>query len=542
MARNNSNKNSKSKKFKSNRYKGQDANDRRDRENSSSGSRKDDFINGSAGSNDPAWWNRTGQIAKDSASFAFQGANGAQLRGFEAGRPYFTAPGVMVLDYVPTLGTVRGATHPVNVAARLLYDKVNSKNSRTPSYDPSDLEVYIIALANAWSLHSWTRRVVGTYNTFDPENRYWPKALRSAMGCAPDLSDQLIVAWRQVANWMATRLNIFNVPADIPYFQRAIFMNNAVYSDMASSKASYFMFNPRALFRLVDRDTTDPTRVGGLVYEEFPSNVPGGITPEILWNYFEKLTAPLFNDSIIPTISADIEKAFGIGGCFRLPNIDDSEMTVPVYNPEMLMQINNARFYPYKSVDMLLANYAVRQNMESNTLNAELLVDYAANDDMGTFYARYPELALPINFPIDNPSVDATIEATRLMWAIDPGSKTGSKAHVIGTTSTEILVDSYIFTYDTDENNNDWTLHTIEHPQELIFTDGVGISTSQLNQVRAYLQFGWAPIFQAYIKNGTSAVLTKSYLWSDIYNYSTLVFNDLKVLNDACYLSIMGVV
>lgn len=540
MANNKTKKNSKSKKFKSNRYKGEDSNGRRDRESSKTSGGKDDFINGSAGSNDPAWWNRTGQIANDSASFAFQGANGAQLRGFEAGRPYFTAPGIMVLDYVPTLGTVRGATHPVNVAARLLYDKVNSKNSRTPSYDPSDLEVYIIALANAWSLHSWTRRVVGTYNTFDPENRYWPKAIRAAMGCAPDQSDQLIVAWRQVANWMATRLNIFNVPADIPYFQRAIFMNNAVYSDMPSSKASYFMFNPRALLRLVDKDATDPTRVGGLVYEEFPSNTPGGITPDVLWNYFEKLTAPLFNDSIIPTMSSDIEKAFGIGGCFRLPNIDDREMTVPVYNPEMLMQINNARFYPYESVDGLISNYAVRQNMESNTLMAELLVEWNTND-MGEFYARNPELALPINFPVDNPGVDATIEATRLMWAIDPASKTGSTALVIGTTSTEMLVDSYIFTYDTD-TNGDWVLHTIEHPQHLIYIAGSNLGTGLINKVRAYSQFGWAPIYQFYVKHGTGTTPQESYLWSDIYNYSTLVYNDLKVLNDACYLSIMGAV
>lgn len=542
MARRKPSKKNNSKDFKSERSNERDQYDRRDRKGSKGGRGKDDFINGSAGSNDPAWWNRTGQIAKDSASFAFQGANGAQLRGFEAGRPYFTAPGVMVLDYVPTLGTVRGATHPVNVAARLLYDKVNSKNSRTPSYDPSDLEVYIIALANAWSLHSWARRVVGTYNTFDPENRYWPKAIRSAMGCAPDQSDQLIVAWRQVANWMATRLNIFNVPADIPYFQRAIFMNNAIYSDMASSKASYFMFNPRALFRLVDKDATDPTLVGGLVYEEFPSNEPDGITPEILWNYFEKLTAPLFNDSIIPVMSADIEKAFGIGGCFRLPNIDDSEMTVPVYNPEMLMQINNARFYPYQSVDAMLAQYAVRQDMNSNTLNAELLVNYGSGDYVGGFLASHYDLALPINFPIDNPSVDTTIEATRLMWAVDPGSKTGSKAQVIGTTSTEILVDSYIFTYDVDETTHEWVLHTIEHPQQLVLSQDTGITTVQLNQVRAYLQFGWAPIYQVYVKSTMAGAISKTYLWSDIYNYSTLVYNDLKVLNDACYLSIMGVV
>lgn len=525
--------------YKGKRSKGR-SNSSRDNSRSHTSS-DDEFLNGRAHSNDPSWWNRAGQISKDSASFAFQGANGAQLRGFELGRDYFTAPGIMVLDYVPTLGTISSSTHPVNLAARILYDRVNSKNSRTPSYDPSDLMVYIIALANAWAVHGWVRRVVGTYNTFDPQNRYWPRSIRSAMGCAPDTSDTLIVAWRQVANWMATRLNIFNVPKDIPYFMREIFMNNAVYMDMMSSKASYFMFNPRAFFTLVDKDEEDPSRVGGLKYAEFPSNVSGGITPDIIWKYFEQLVQPLFNDSIIPVMSADIEKSYGIENCFRLPSIDDTEMTIPVYNPEVLMQINNARFYPYQELGSLISQYAVRQNMATNTLMCGLLVR-SKGSTMSNFYAQHPQLALPINFPVDNPGVDATIEATRLMWAVDPDSKhEGNYTNAIGTASTELLVDSYIVTFDVDDHDN-WVEHTIEHPHEVIFSMASPVTVEQMDKVRSYLQFGWAPLLFAYTKPSDTSNITKSYVWSDVYNYSSLVYNDLKVLNESCLISIFGAV
>lgn len=517
------------------------SNDERDRATTESGrrgNRENEFINGTAGSNDPSWWNRGGQLSKDSASFSFAQATGAPTRGFELGKQHFTAAGVMVLDYVPTFGTIRSSADPVNIAARLLYDTVNSKNSRTPTYDPSDLLVYTTAIANAWACHAWVRRVVGTYNTFDPNNRYWSKAVRMAMGCAPDSSDQLLVRWREVANWMAVRLNVFNVPAGIPYYQREIFMNNAIYMDDANRKASYFLFNPRALFKLVDNDPEHPARIGGLSYSKFPSETPGGITPDIIWSYFEDLVAPLFNDSVVPTISSDVEKAFGLANCFRLPMIDDSEVTIPVYNREVLMQINNARFYPSGDVDMLLSQYAVRQDPESNTLRANLM--FFGSDPFAHAYITQKGLGIPVNFPMDSPSVDDTLEATRLMWALDP---TSNKGHIL-TCSTEILVGSIIFKYEdvVRDGGTVWEVSTLTNPHELMSTVSSPVDTETIEKLRSYEQFGWAPILQWYFKPEATADASRSYCMSDVYNYSTIVAEDLKVLNDSAWLSILGAV
>lgn len=268
--------------------------------------------------NSPDFWMGLGQYSQDVSRISTFQPIGSKVPSPLSKKTFWTPAGIARFDYLPFFGTVDSPVDAINIAAKKLYDEINSKNSRNPSYDPSDLMIYVIAVANAWAIHSFVKRIVGMYNTFIPINKYWWTTVASSMSISEISTQEDIIKWRNLCNRMAIKLNNLIVPDNIPYFKRAYMMTEFIYADAPTSKASLFYFLPAALMRY----NYDSEQVGRLINEVTPwadNTIFNRVTPEMVEDYFNRMTSDLFNDSDINTMSADIMKAYGLEHCFRCP-------------------------------------------------------------------------------------------------------------------------------------------------------------------------------------------------------------------------------
>lgn len=495
--------------------------------------------------NDPDFWMGLGEYSKDVARISTMQPIGSKIPSPVMGHEYWTPAGIMRIDYIPYFGELSSPVDALNIAAKKLYDEINSKNSRNPSYDPSDLMIYVIAVANAWALHSYVKRIVGMYNTFIPLNKYWWQQVMLSMGIAPISTNEDIIKWRNLLNRMAIKLNNLIVPNNIPYFKRAYMMSEFVYADAPLAKASLYYYSPAALMKY-EYDTTGGTQIGRLTNVTTPwfSNV-GSVTPEQVENYFNALTVNLFNDSDINTMSADIMKAYGLENCFHLPLVDESYSILPFYDEMMGMELHNARIC-YSMYDALLngKTYGIRQDMNSNSLAANGKVEIVkTHGDAPILYGGSAgHKSIPLDFWKDNPNEAEVMEATRLCYYpsdfanhdTDPDHP-GDYDTVVINAGCELLIMDTIFEFEWFTNK--WTFRQKSGCIYIPFLPSH--TTANLDKISKVSKFGCAPI--SYVvepMNGETEVPTVQEIICDTTNFTTIDSVTLKNMHDAATLSI----
>lgn len=496
-----------------------------------------------ATTNDPDFWMGLGQYSMDVSRISTMQPIGSKLPSPVMLHDYWTPAGVMRIDYIPYFGEVSSPVDALNVAAKKLYDEINSKNSRNPSYDPSDLMIYVIAVANAWALHSFVKRIVGMYNTFIPLNKYWWQQVMLSMGIAPISTNEDIIKWRNLLNRMAIKLNNLIVPSNIPYFKRAYMMSEFVYADAPLAKASLFYYSPAALMQYT-YDEDDQT--GKLVNRTTPwfSNA-GKVTPAQVEDYFNALTSSLFNDSDINTMSADIMKAYGLENCFHLPLVDESYSILPFYDELMSMELHNGRIC-YAMYDQVLNDhaYTIKQDMMSNSLAADgrVIINKSYGDAPILYGNATGKTAIPLDFWKDNPIEKEVMEATRLCYnsssylnhSTDPDDP-GDYDTVVVSGCCELLIMDTIYEFE-------WKADKWSFEQESGCTYIVCFSNkmvSSLDKISKISKFSCAPI--SYVMQsfeGQTMIPNAHEIICDTTNFTVIDSVTLQNMHDAATLSI----
>lgn len=370
-------------------------------------------------SNDPRWYDKCGILTKDATNISTLNPTGIPLDCGIIGN--YTPSGIMRLDYIPHFGDIKDRTHPLNVVARQLYDYVNARNSRSSSYDPTDLMFYCIGVANAWSVHSWILRVVGMFNTFSRSNYYWWDPIMETMGIAPISTTNSINAWASLANYIALTLNTLAVPKNISYFQRVQMLPSSVYVDSKSDKGSLYYFNPRQLLKY-EYDDEGKSRLYGVLAPWNTAQVgqSRNVTPDVIREWFDGFVENLLNDSDITFMKADIRKAFGDENTFMLPQISETFQHAFVYDDYVNIQVHNATVHNYLAVSSYF-HYELTQDMAKNSIVSNSTADWVQDhldSILGTpSYAWYssPFKANHLfDFPTDEVTNDMWSEATKL--------------------------------------------------------------------------------------------------------------------------------
>lgn len=524
---------------KKGRNKSANSSNRRDRDDREMVDRPENKI-----TNSPDFWMGLGQYSKDVSRISTLQPIGSKLPAPWSRKVYWTPSGVTRFDYLPFFGTVDSAVDAINIAAKKLYDEINSKNSRNPSYDPSDLMIYVIAVANAWAIHSFVKRIVGMYNTFIPLNKYWWNTVANSMTISEISTQEDIIKWRNLCNRMALKLNNLIVPDNIPYFKRAYMMSEFIYADAPVAKASLFYFAPASLLKY----EYDSEQVGRLINEVTPwadNTVVNKVTPTMVEDYFNRMTVNLFNDSDINTMSADIMKAYGLEHCFRLPMIDESYSLLPFYDEMLSSELHNARMC-YALYDSYESDkYVLKQDMNMNCLVSDYTckINREYGDAAVLYNDAHDNKAVPLDFWKDNPSEEEVMEATRLLYIASNYDDSEDAVHptVDLYACCEILImDTF---YEFGENTfNDWHLEK----QSGCVYPVVGTSMPvYLDKLSKASKLSSSPLVITVLPNNASTVVSKDTmnptaqeLVCDTTNYTVIDKVTLKNMHDAATLSI----
>lgn len=307
------------------------------------------------GHNDVSWYANNESLLRDSASFPYSRPVGSRItRKFNAtvstpnNSPLSiegydrSVPGIMTLTYSSVTGSYNGgATSPINIAANAIYTFVRHANSGSKIYDAPDLMMYLMAMDSAYAHYAYMVRMYGAIQLNSPYNRYLPKALIAQMGGDyEDLSSNL-AQFRYFINQYAFKLSQLCVPADMAVFARHVWMNSNIYMDSAAVKAQYYMFVPNNYYHFVEQ-TDEPGYLTYKTYASMNDAASGKLNLQSLVNISNDILEPILQSEDMNVMSGDILKAFGQENIYKIQPIAENYFVQPVYNAEVLSQIENS--------------------------------------------------------------------------------------------------------------------------------------------------------------------------------------------------------
>lgn len=301
--------------------------------------------------NDPSWYSLNEEMLRNAARFSFYTPQGAKLSLAPSGvpdassvnwtdNPFFTVPGVMALRVGPSVGYSDDRESDINVAAFKLYSWVRHLNSGSSNYEAPDLMMYVLAVSELYSSYQFLARTYGLLATYSQINRYLPKSLVYASGCDYEDLAKNMADFRFWMNVWCSKINSFAVPGDLPYFKRRMWIFSNVYKDSEQIKSQYYIHVPLGFWKY--EGYTDK-KGGKLTLQPWPSayNSTKFKFTDIV-NYMNALIDVIASDEDMQIMSGDIKKAYADMSLMRLQNIGDDYATIPVYNMEVLHQIENS--------------------------------------------------------------------------------------------------------------------------------------------------------------------------------------------------------
>lgn len=379
--------------------------------------------------NDPAWYASNPVLLRDAASYPFSFVTGASNihdpviwnNDNVESMPLDQIPGIASFHVYPTIGTSVNATDPINVASQSVYSFVRHANSGHSNYDPADLMLYILAMANMYSFLVWCQRLYGYALTYDQRNRYIPKDLIRANDVDADDLRNNLANFRFWINTLIAKMVSFAVPATMSVFSRMSFMYSDYYIEGTSIKEQLYQFVPEGFYKF----GLDDASMGNLTWEPF--NWSTLMKVKDIMAYGDGLFDAIWSQEDFGIMSGDILKAYG-DNIIKLSQIPEAYSMVPKFDPMVLTQMKNAdlvRVTP-KRIAQSSADGSIIQTLTPTPFTATDKY-YRVNNAMGNGWHTAMNAGMTcilkdyhvLTVDVDQPTPDVVIEATRLKVAYD---------------------------------------------------------------------------------------------------------------------------
>lgn len=365
--------------------------------------------------NDPHWYAPSEQIAKDLASIPFN-----VIQGTNWDFPYDTdlgsndnnlvgTPNVMVIDYTlyNGLAGINSETDGINMAAKQLYTTIRKSNSGAKVYEAPDLMMYILAMREIYALYFYIKRIIGIVNTYTFMNRVFPDGILRSMNWNESDIDEArsnIASYRGRLNILASKINSFAVPKYFKVFMRDAFTASYVFSDAPTLTGQFYIMNLKGTRRW---SSTDSVQGSSLVWEPTERSMI-----DLLDQLDTSLNA-LFYDTDVNTMAGDIVKAFGTDGLYHVEECPLDYSCVPVYDEDVLNQIQNMAWIPIR--DLIQDNSELDVTQQSQNIKSGFKVNLESYRG-GNYAATHSKYM--INSHKDDPSYMDILEWTRMMNVI----------------------------------------------------------------------------------------------------------------------------
>lgn len=486
--------------------------------------------------NDPAWYASDPVLLKDAASYPFSYVTGAtdihDATVYDSNyvelTPYDQVSGVATLHVYPCVGTVTEATDPINVAAQSIYSFVRHANSGHPNYDPCDLMIYIMAMANMYSGLVWCQRLYGYALTYDQRNRYIPDELiRTNNVDAADLRNNL-ANFRFWLNTLIAKMASFAVPASMSVFSRMTFMFSDYYIEGTSIKEQLYQFAPEGFYQF----GLDSDQKGELQWKPFDYTTI--MSTQDVMTYFDQMFDAIWSQEDFGIMSGDILKAYQ-GNIIKLTSIPEYYVMTPKFDTVVLTQMKNADLV---RIDPTNISQDPNRGLIVQTIAPKV---YTASDkfmdgaSMSSTSATSANAAITgiykdykvLTVDTDDPTPEIVIEATRLKVAYDGansvfhvGTEMVTRVVMSIAPNSEIIIDPIQVGYD-DQNTLDCT-------------------TIMQNMIAATRMFHYMPQANIVWYHGSNTKM-RIHTFFDIDNFTVLTYQDVKKLHEAAVINMFEI-
>lgn len=422
-------------------------------------------------------------------------------------------PGVMSLCVEPGIGIAENATDPANVFMRNFYSWIRHANSGHTNYNAPDLGLYIMAVDQIHLILEHIVRIYGVARTYSSANRYMPEAILKAMGCDPN--DATAPLYSNLATFRSELLNLmikvgtFVVPKDFKIIERHRELFRYIYADGTTGKSQIYLFRPEG-YKIYNETGSGHTG-GYLEHHAIASNAP--ISFAAWLNIASNMIDALVQSEDMNIMSGDILKAYGAENCYKLEYFDSDYTVVPLYNPEILLQIHNAVIAGEAWDDASLDIY---QDPNDN------IIKYTPVFKVGNPYQNASPI---VDMPVEVPTPDQVMIATRFVNMGSVGHESGLYKYVPNSIGSEVVTEINIYSF--YNNSGSWTLDVIK------YFGGMEASASfnMWRRAAAITNFNWHMPIKVLHKTDDTHWEIVSYI-GECENYTPLYEGDIYKLHD----------
>lgn len=498
-----------------------------------------------AARNDISWYTRYPNLSIASAQFPFPyrpgmkvplGGNLGDGRIFDL--PY-RIPGVLTLEWFPSVGWSEGPTDPASIVCKELYAKVRkSYGAGELLADAPDFMIYLMALDSIFSYIASLRRVYRILTAWSPNNYVMPDTLLGALGVnessAIELRTHRTELW-QVINELTLMSRKFTCPAVMDIMNRHFWMNDNVYTDENSINSQMYVFRQRGFYQFAMLPMPNGDNAGGLKMVAAPFGNFAELTVNSLFTFGRTLIDALVSSDDAYTINGYLARAFDGTPNFVVDETPLDQPFNPVYEPEVLMQIENSR--AVWAGDVVMSNLNVTQDVLTNSIiHNPYVVGYtSAADNPGTQVGKFGlnELNAYLSIRSDTPSVADNLIASRLHTGAKKWKTVSDVQWYRIVSGTEILVD-FSFRYGTQPTD------AYAIPSVMGAYDGslTAANVSTLVGMFALEAFDWHPFTLLAVFSGTTGATLKSVaMCGDTHNITAFTQDDLANMHKMCVYS-----
>lgn len=283
----------------------------------------------------------------------------------------YVPSGITTIGFVPSLGAndYDPGHSAINLAAKRIYVKVRSANSRTANYDAADLMLYLACMDSVSMMYQHLKRAYGLSRLYAFKNMYMPTNLLMSLGISnPEgfIRDMPLI--KAALDRLVIKAKQLIVPTEFNIYKRHAYICSEVYQDHEAISGQIYAFVPVGYYSYNElgsgKATWNPLSFNGTVDIDDEGSLPrlqnDGETWEEIVNIIDDLIDKLVQSQDIQVMVADLLNAYGDANVMGLGTfIPDEYMIAPVYNRRILRQIHNLKLFsrPYPVFDNVLSDF-----------------------------------------------------------------------------------------------------------------------------------------------------------------------------------------
>lgn len=327
-------------------------------------------------------------------------------------------PGVCAIEFLPTVGYSANPTDPASIVGKEMFAKVREAFSGSIDIDPPDFVIYMMCLDSIFSYVAWLKRIFRLVMAYTAENHYLPDVALKSMGFDDDAIAALKSNYMQLyqtINELVAMTRKFNIPAKYDIINRHYWLNDNVFMDADSLNSQFYIFTARGFYRY-------QLSAGDVKFGEAVIYYPNKTGSNIVSNLFafgRGMINALAGSDDAYIISGYLRRAYDGEPMFVVEGIELTASLTPVYEPEVLMQIENCRPLPWmvRASDSFEIENKISQNPATNSVlcSPAILLNNVPDNAIQTVVGVTGETALSIRS--DTPTVADVVLATRLKMA-----------------------------------------------------------------------------------------------------------------------------